>query len=237
MKWPFFSKKPPHPNQEGQVERYKQVRSVSRKLNLTLIKQLPKAAVPECGKKLGISKAGTLIINNDDEIAILYDYCLHHYRRGGKNTIERYLENSPPPPDSVEMSILQAMLASHYSAFKVITIRSNQGAELQDLISGQVLSLIDISLSETGFPGLCLTGRILPFAGFHMSSGTLIPLPDAVYAEKITPIVRKFFKSDGEGNRTVLSSGQDASFTAEIIRVSLQAGGEDNVFYTDMEHG
>ena len=91
MKWPFFSKKPPRPDQEGLVERYKQLRSVSRKLNLTLIKQLPKVAVPECGKKLGIFKAGTLTLNNDDEIAILYDYCLHHYRRGGKNTIERYL--------------------------------------------------------------------------------------------------------------------------------------------------
>ena len=134
MKWPFSFKKTPHSENQGLIDRYKQVRAVGRDLNLTLAKQLPKAAVPECGKKLGIVKAGTLILNNDDEIAIVYDYCLYHYRRGGKNTIERYLENSAPAAESTEMAILSAMLASYYSVFKVLEIHPKQGASLQDLL-------------------------------------------------------------------------------------------------------
>ncbi|MFZ4702191.1 MAG: hypothetical protein ACOYMG_19285, partial [Candidatus Methylumidiphilus sp.] len=83
MKWPFtFNKKNQGFNQE-RIDRYKQLRAIGRDLNMILVKQLPKAAVAECGKKLGIYKAGTLILNNDDEIAILFDYCLYHYRRGG----------------------------------------------------------------------------------------------------------------------------------------------------------
>jgi len=236
MKWPFSFKKKPQTDNQELIDRYKHFRSVARELNLTLVKQLPKSAVPECGKKLGIYKAGTLILNNDDEIAILYDYCLYHYRRDGKNAIERYLNHSPPEPDSTEMAIIQAMMASYHSIFKVVDILPHQGASLQDLLSNSNINLIDISLSETGFPGLVVTGRILPFADFHMSSGTLIPLPEAVYQEKITPIIRKFFKTDGTGTKAKLSVGLEASFTAELIRVSLQAGGADNIFYTDIDH-
>ena len=236
MKWPFSFRKKPHAGAEELIDRYKQVRAVGRDLNLNLVKQLPKAAVPECGKKLGIYKAGTLILNNDDEIAILYDYCLYHYRRGGKNVIERYLENSPPQPDSTEMAILQAMQASYYSIFKVMGIQAHQGASLIDLTTDKTLTLLDIGLSETGSPGLVLAGRVLPFADFNMSSGTLIPLPESVYTDKIVPIFRKYSKTDKLGNKPLLSTGQQAALTAEIIRVSLHAGGEDNVFYTDMEH-
>jgi len=195
MKWPFPFKKTPRNDNQGLIDRYKQVRAVGRDLNMTLAKQLPKAAVPECGKKLGIVKAGTLILNNDDEIAIVYDYCLYHYRRGGKNTIERYLENSAPAAESTEMAILNAMLASYYSVFKVFEIRPNQGASLQDLLNNKIINLLDIGLSETGAVGLDVAGRVLPFANFNMSSGTLIPLPESVFEEKIIPIARKFLKT------------------------------------------
>ena len=236
MKWPFSFKKKPQTDNQELLDRYRHFRSVGRELNLTLVKQLPKVAVPECGKKLGLYKAGTLILNNDDEIAILYDYCLYHYRRGGKNAIERYMNNSPPEPDSTEMAILVAMMASYHSTFKVIDIHPHLGVSLQDFLSNNIINLIDISLSETGFPGLVVTGRILPFVDFHMSSGTLIPLPESVYQEKIIPIIQKFTRNDEAGTKAKLSVGLEAALTAELIRVSLQAGGADNTFYTDIEH-
>jgi hypothetical protein len=111
----------------------------------------------------------------------------------------------------------------------------NQGVRILDLLTNKEITLTDISLSETGYLGLTIAGRIVPFADFHISSGTLIPLPDGVYEEKITPIIKKFFKTDDTSQMAALSAGQEASFTAKIIRVSLHAGGEDNVFYTDME--
>ena len=236
MKWFSFFKSKPRQDIEERIDRYKEWRAAGRDLNLALIKQLPQAALPECGKKVGLVKAGTLILNNDDEIAVLYDYCLHHYLRGGKNAIERYLENTPPPSESREATLLNAMLDSRYSVFKVLEIRPHQGASLLDLVRGDTLGLMDISVSETGEPGLVLSGRILRLEDFHLSSGTLIPLPEPVFDDKIKPILRKFLKSDEPGEKPQMSPGQQAAFTAEILRVSLHAGGEDNVFYTDMEH-
>jgi len=236
MKWPFSFKIKPRADDEALVERYKEFRAAGRALNMTLAKQLPQAAVPECGKKLGLYKAGTLILNNDDEIAVLYDYCLRHYRRGGKNTIERHLENTPPPAESMEMALLRAMLDACHSVFEIVEIHPRRGAALKNLVSGEAIDILDISLSETGTPGTVLTGRILSLAEFNMSSGTLIPLPREAYVEKIQPIVHKFTKSLESGHKPQLSAGQEAAYTAEILRVSLHAGGEDNVFYTDIEH-
>jgi hypothetical protein len=236
MKWPFFFKQKARAHDEAVIDRYKACRAAGRELNIALVKQLPKVAAPECGKKLGIVKAGTLILNNDDEIAVLYDYCLYHYRRDGKNAVERYLENTPPKPDSTEAALSQAMLGAYYSVFEILTIQPRQGASLRDLVSGETIDLLDISVSETGSPGIILAGRILPLADFNMSSGTLIPLPAPVYEDKIKPVVRKYTKSDKAGQKPKLSAGQEAAYTAEIIRIALHAGGEDNVFYTDIEN-
>ncbi|HYE34310.1 hypothetical protein [Methylocaldum sp.] len=241
MKWPFFSFKKKHHtddhnHNEELLDRYKQFRKTGIGLNTMLAKQVPKAAVPECGKKLGLFKAGTLIFNNDDEVGILYDYCFHHYRRAGKNVIERYLEQSPPASESTEMILLQAMVKSRYSLFRVEEINPHLGATLRDLLTGEALNLMDIGLSETGSPGIILAGRILPLADFYMSSGTLIPLPEPVFEQSITPIIRKFSHDKSPQFHPLFSPAQEASFTAQVIRVSLHAGGEDNVFYTDMDH-
>ena len=235
MKLPFFFKKPADDDREALLDRYRQVRAVGRELNMALVKQLPRTAVPECGKKLGIFKAGTLILNNDDEIAILYDYCLYHYRRDGKTVIDRRLANTPPPPDSMDMALLQAMRNAYYSLFRILDILPHKGAKLLDLVSGETIDLVDIGMSETGSLGIFLAGRILPLPDFNMSSGTVIPVSEAVFEDRMKPVVRKFIKTQEPGQGPKLSPALDAAFTAEIIRVALHAGGSDNVFYTDIE--
>lgn len=236
MKWPFFfSKKNSNRPDSDLFERYQQFREAGRNLNLTLAKQLPKPAVQECGKKLGLFKAGTLILNNEDEIAILFDYAFFHHRRAGKNLIERYFENTPPAAGAIEALLLQAMLKSYYSLFRMEEIRPGRGALLRDLLTDETLEMMDKGLGDTGSPGVILAGRILPLADFNMSSGTVIPLPEPVFREKITPIIEKFLPGQTPRTHPLLSPGREAAFVAQVIRVSLHAGGEDNVFYTDIE--
>lgn len=234
MKWPFFNRRrisDPH-----RVDDYRRMRRLGVELNLKLIKQLPKAAVPECGKKLGLSKAGTLIFNNDDEIAVLYDYCLYHYRRGNKTVIERYLQESPPEPGSAEMTLLQAMSDAHYSVFRLAEILPRQGAVLFDLVRRENVELIDLSLAETGMPGTLLVARLLSLPQFRMSSGTMIPLPEPLIEQRILPLIDKFMPADGGGSRASMSPAQDAAFTGQLIRLALHADGADNMFYTDIDH-
>lgn len=222
------------PEEEAQLDRYRHFRQLGRAYNLELIKQLPPPALPESGKKLGLYKAGTLIINQDDEIAVAYDYCLHHYRRAGKNTIERTLETSPPAADSDEMIYLSAMAGSRFSLFRVEDILPHRGARLADLVNNESLELMDIGLSSAGISGIIVAGRLLSFDGFNMSSGTLIPVPEEVFESRIRSVIGKFM-SNTAGATARLSPAQSAAFEAQVIRIALHDGGEDNSFYTDME--
>lgn len=238
MKWPNFSFKKKTADDRGDVllDRYKQLRKAGIALNTVIAKQLPKVAVPECGKKLGLFKAGTLIFNNDDEVGVLFDYCFHHHRRAGKTVIERYLEQSPPHEESDEMVLLQAMLKSRFSLFRIEEIHPHAGAALRDLLTDETLNLVDVALSETGSPGIVLAGRILPVEDFNMSSGALIPLPESAFEHSIMPIVRKFLHGKSVSSHPLFKPSQEANFVAQIIRAALHAGGEDNTFFADMDH-
>jgi hypothetical protein len=238
MKWLNFFKKAgeERARDAALVERYKEVRKAGLAFNMELVKQLPKAAAPECGKKLGLFKAGTLILNNEDEIAILYDHCLHHFRRAGKNTIERHAEQSPPAPGSIEAEYVEALLAARYSVFRVEALRPGSGVALRDLVADDLLEVVDLSLADTATVGTELVGRILPLPDFNMSSGTLIPLPAGLYEDKIVPVLRKYFPDEAEVSRAKLSQSQWASLEAQLIRVALREGGSDNMFYSDVGH-
>jgi len=216
------------------IERYKEIRQIAIQLNVQLVKMLPNNAAPECGKKLGLIKAGTLILNNDDEIAILYDYCLHHYRRADKTVIDRYLETTPPEPESDEAILLETMRRQRFSIFQVEE-SDYPKVILRDLVAGGTLDIVDIGLSSTARPGHVLVGRILPLPEFNISSGIMIPLPEPTYRESIAPIVEKFLRNANQGDGPRFSPTHEASFVAQVIRVSLQAGGMDNSFYTDVE--
>jgi hypothetical protein len=73
----------------------------------------------------------------------------------------------------------------------------------------------------------------LTFDGFNMSSGTLIPVPEVVFESRMRTVIGKFLPDTDEP--PTLSPAQSAAFEAQIIRIALHDGGEDNSFFTDME--
>jgi hypothetical protein len=215
------------------VARYKELRKRCCELNVILAQRLPRTAVPECGKKLGLVKSGTLILNNDDEIAVVYDYCIHHFRRGGRNEIERYLEDAAVESKAADSELLQAMRRARFSLFRVEEISPHRGARVRDLVSGQHLDLLDSSVCDTATPGTIVAGRLLPLPGFTMSTGILVPIPEHVVENQIEPVIRTFFRNRAEESGSPLAPAQEAAFAARILRIALHASGEDNVFYSD----
>lgn len=238
MKW-LFSLLGIHRNSaedDARLEQYQAFRELGRHYNLGLIKRLPPSALPECSKKLGLSKAGTLILNQDDEIAVLYDYCLHHHRRAGKNIIERTLgDQTAPAVGSPERVYLEAMNHAFFSVFQIVEILPQKGARLTDLLTHRTLDIMDLGLSSAGIPGVIVAGRLLTIDTFTMSSGTLVPLPEFIIDQRIQPVISKFTvgKSLAQGQR--LSPGQSAAFESQILRIALNMSGEDNSFYTDID--
>jgi len=217
--------------QAERQERYLHFRKQGKAFNLALIKRLPEGALQESAKKLGLIKAGTFILNQDDEIAIAYDYSLHHHRRVGKNIIERTLETDPPVAGSDEALYLDALRTARFSVFTVETVKSALAVELIDQVTRTPVEVMDRSLASTGNPGLVVVGRLLAFGDFNCSSGSLIPISPVVHQSRIEPVIGKYFP-DEASRKIQLSPARRAAFEAEIVRIALHAEA-DVAFYTD----
>ena len=211
-------------SRQATAEAHRVSRETLKSLQLSLIKQLPPSAFPEAAKKLGLAKVGTIVIKQDDEFAVVYDHCIHHHRRTGKNIIEKSLDSDP----SNEM--LKSLKESFFSIYSINEINPHLGAEITDLVTGTSHTLLDRSVADNGQKNLLLVGRLVPIAEGYISTGWLIPTLEPVFELRLNPIIERF-----KGSREKLSENQIAAMEAQILRVCLQFTSEDLGFFTDMD--
>jgi hypothetical protein len=213
------------------LEHYRNLRRLGRELNQTLIQRLPKKAVMECAKKLGLVRGKILVFQNENEMATLFDHCLYSYRPGGKSVIELHLEQSPPPPDSHEMALLLAMQASYYSLFSIEEVIEGKGLVVVDGLRQAKLFILDIGLGNSAAKGMLLAGRIMPIGELYMSTGALIPLQGEL-VDTLQSIMERLFRSREPGRKLLATPGQEAAFAAQVIRAAIKGGALEYVGYS-----
>ena len=59
------------------VERYKRLRAVATYLNQRRVKTIPKEAIHDMGRALGILRDGKLYFETEDVSSVLMDCCIH----------------------------------------------------------------------------------------------------------------------------------------------------------------
>jgi hypothetical protein len=174
---------PPSAEDTQLLERYQQLRTTQRQLNQTLVERLAKTTLMQCAKTLGLVKEDQLILEAQEQMPALLDYCLYDYRPSGKNAVERYLEDSSPASDSDEMILLQAMIQARYSMFEVTDYREDAGVYLRDLVHGDSLFLFDKNMSKLSATGIVFATRVLFLPDLAMSSGASLKVVESAQEE------------------------------------------------------
>jgi hypothetical protein len=158
------------------LPRYKKLRQAGVKLNVKLGKMVSRSEMDEGGKRLGILDGDVLLLDTEDEIAVLMDYCLHDVRRHGVTPIRRYLQSNPPAQDSDEWVLLQALTQSRFSVFAVKSTEPGVGVQLEDLLRGGEFFLTDVSFGQTASTGMVMAMRIMVADGITMTTGAALPM-------------------------------------------------------------
>ncbi|MHC4173997.1 MAG: SEC-C metal-binding domain-containing protein [Planctomycetota bacterium] len=215
------------------VDRYKHFRKINRSLHNAFLSYLPKKGLKECAKKLGISKSGVFVFQEQHEADVLIDYCIYDYHEGGENAVSRYVMENPPTPDSDEHVVLKAMLESHYSLIQVEDIVEGVGIRAHDLLNNRRFFLVDIGFSQTAGEGVVIAARIIPFEDFVMTSGAALPV-DADTLTRILDLLNQRFDG-GPDKFPISSSEQKADLTASIIHFCLEADASSRIAYEDVE--
>ena len=151
-------------------EQYRQFRAVSRRVNDELLEKLPRDAIKACGKRLDVFRKGALVLD-EEEMPLFVDYCLYHYRPGGRNTIETALADDLYPPGSEEREVLEVEKQAYPSLFEIERAERGYGLHAYDLLGERSIFIMDLAFSRSARPGLVMSANLIPLSDFYLTTG------------------------------------------------------------------
>ncbi len=140
------------------MRKYKTYRKIGRKLNHKIIDVcLDRDILMRSARLLGIAQGDSFVFDSEEETSVLMDFVLNEYRVNNKNAIEIYQEKVGWQ-NEIEKDILDALLSSYTSLFKVTSIsKAENMLLLNDILNKKDnIKLIDIAFSKTAVHGLLL---------------------------------------------------------------------------------
>ncbi|MCK4730363.1 MAG: hypothetical protein KAT28_03525 [Candidatus Aenigmarchaeota archaeon] len=156
------------------LEKYQAYREIGMKLNHKILDSCVNTEIlMKSAKLLGIPRKNDIMLyETEDEMGVLMEFTMHEQMKNNKNAIEIYRDKYREQ-NRIEKTILDAMLLSYTSLFRVISsLESENIVLLYDVLNKKDnIKLIDINLSKTVTPGLLFFTRIVPFKDFNMTSG------------------------------------------------------------------
>jgi hypothetical protein len=218
---------------QERVERYKRFRQIGMEMNRLLVRCLPKGAIQQGARQLGMWENGTVVFETEDEAGVLMDHCLHVLRENGRNAIERYLAESPLPEGSDERIYLEAHAQSHYSMFSVARKIPGAGIEVYDLLAEEDGFLFDIAFSHNAQKGSVIATRYYSPKGIRMTTGTPLPV-DIETMGPVTDQISLFAQGQGIHSMAELSQENEDILATMITRTLLAYGASSWIRYQDV---
>ncbi len=181
------------------IKKYKAYRKAIADVCLRVLEDISEEAI-NSAKMLGIARGKAVLLRDEDEADIFWEFVLYEYRKDGKNPIEIYGKAE----NDVEAEVLRGMLSSYTSLFRIISASKLKcEVELEDLLNGGKIKVVNINLSKTAKPGVLIFTRIIPLE-FNVTQGGF--LFDKRHERQIINKYRKLMKKlkyDESANRFI----------------------------------
>jgi len=209
------------------VRDYKALRRAGVQLNSRLAEMLDKEEIHAAARALGMLQGQTIVMETEDDVGVMMEYGIHNVFRGGRNAVDRMLEENPPSEGSLELRLLRSMQQSHYTLFEArepipgLGVRGMDGPERTPLV------IVDLGFSQTGVAGLLLATRIYsPGEGWWMTTGAALP----VNKQALNRIIREV---KGHQRRFAVEPSEQER-TTMIIRACVASGASREISYADV---
>ncbi len=200
--------------------------------NEELVPLVAKEGMIFAAAELGmIGKHKTIILETEDESALLADFGIYNYRVNGKSLIQRYWEQHAATLSELETKWITGALKSRYTMLLLEDCVAEVGVWARDILTGDSLFVTDLNFSRTAVAGLTLASRITPIGDFYMTNGAPLPIfDDSVLAGIGEYLARSF--TDVKDFRT-LSPERSSWLEAFIIRTIRERQGTNRVRYAN----
>jgi len=208
------------------IDRYRKFCTISKRHNSGAFKCLSSEAFMEQARRLGIARGRTLILNTEDELALVSDLALYARQGGRKRPLDRYASSQRLPSDSDEARVLGAMLAARFVLIRVEKRHPEAGLIVRDLMREKEFWLVDEGMESTVPVGFRMATRVYSPEDFHMATGVFVPLPGVVLMGALArrPLLARMDLDE---------AAEDRRFAEAIYREAVQARVTERVRFQD----
>ncbi len=216
----------PSPSREETLARYRRLREIAKRLHSDAMEFLAKDAIFQHGRRLGLLRGKTFVLDNMDEMALVFDLAIHTAPPGRSRAIDRYADSARLASGSDEAVTLEAMRNARFAVLVVQGRHESAGLIVTDLFRGIDLWLVDEGLEASLPDGAALATRYFAPGPFVMTAGVGLPIDRGALALAIesTPALTRKSPADAI---------QDRRFAEAVYRGAIANGTTERVRYRD----
>src|SRR5260370_14935361 len=158
------------------LARYRHLREISQRHLSDAMKFLSQDAVMHHARRLRLTFGKTLIVDNMDELTLVFDLAIHTAPDGRSRGIDRYARSSRFAAGSDEALMLEAMRNSRFAVVLVQRRHPSVGLIVTDLFRNTELWLVDEGLEISLPAGAAFATRCYAPDDFVMTAGVGMPV-------------------------------------------------------------
>ena len=84
-------------NRDEKLARYRHLRAINKRQQTGALDCVSRAAMLDCARRLGLARGRTLILDDPDEMTLVFDLVVHAGIGGRSRAIDRYADKVRPP--------------------------------------------------------------------------------------------------------------------------------------------
>jgi hypothetical protein len=136
-------------------------------------------------KRIGLSDGKVIFADDDMELTLVFDLALYAAQAGRTRAIDRCARRRLKASEPDEALVMQGLLASRFSIFRVIGRCDPAGVMIEDLMRGGTIPLLDEGLERSARPGEVFAMRVAPIEDFVITCGAVVPFTSETFEEII----------------------------------------------------
>ena len=213
-------------NREEKLCRYRHLRAINKRQQSDALDYVSQTAMLDCARRLGLARGRTLMLDNPDEMTLVYDLAVHAGVGGRSRAIGRYADRVRPPLGSDDALMLAAALDARFGLWAVEGRHETVGLHINHMMGGEQAWLIDEALEASCPNDRIFAGRLMTVGDFVMTCGVVVPVDEIVVMEACGSMPRWFVTSEAD-------IVQDPRFAIAIFRAVIRTGTMEGVRYID----
>jgi len=220
----------PSPSRGETLARYRRLREVGKRHHDAVMDFLPKDAILQHGRRLGLAQGRRLVLDSMDELALAIDLAIYTAPPGRSRAIDRYANSARLAPGSEEAVMLEAMRNARFGVLLAQRRHEAAGLIVADVFRGIEMWLVDEGLEASMPDGATFATRYCAPGPFIMTAGAGVPVGRGAIeraVESAPPLTRK----------PPADAIQDRRFAEAVYRGAIQDGTTEKVRYRDPAGG